>query len=156
MERNRHLDEVTAHAWIDGALAAGEAEQVEAHVRECARCAATVAEARGLIAAASRIVGALDLGSAGVVPAARPRRGHGWSWWAVRVAASLVVVAGGALFIARPRPEAKPSAPAAAKVFAAERAAAPRAMEPLYARPKCDSAADSAARKKCRRDSLPK
>jgi anti-sigma factor RsiW len=160
MERNRHLDEVTAHAWIDGALAAGEAEQVEAHVRGCERCAATVADARGVIAAASRIVGALDLGTVGVVPAARRRSGRGRSWWAVRVAACLVLVAGGTVFLARTRPEARPSAPAAAKreFMQARAAAAPvRAEAPVI---RCgataDSAADSAAVKKCRRDSVPK
>ena len=31
-----HLDEGTAHAWLDGALSAEESARVEAHVAECA------------------------------------------------------------------------------------------------------------------------
>ena len=67
-----HPDEGTIHAWLDGALPAGEAAQLEAHVAGCAECAAAVAEARGLIAASSRILSALDTVPAGVLPAASP------------------------------------------------------------------------------------
>lgn len=63
-----HLDEGTAHAWLDGALDADEAGRVEAHVAACAACAAVVAEARGLIAGASRVLSALDTVPGGVVP----------------------------------------------------------------------------------------
>lgn len=56
----QHLDEGTIHAWLDGALAPNEASAAEAHVQSCESCARAVAEARGLIAASSRILGALD------------------------------------------------------------------------------------------------
>jgi anti-sigma factor RsiW len=56
----QHLDEGTIHAWLDGALAPNEASASEAHVATCEQCARAVAEARGLIAASSRILGALD------------------------------------------------------------------------------------------------
>ena len=70
----RHLDEGTIHAWLDGALVAEEAARVEAHVASCARCADAVAEARGLIAASSRILTALDQ-----VPSIRGSQGSGGS-----------------------------------------------------------------------------
>lgn len=69
-----HIDEGTIHAWIDGALDAERSRSVEAHVRECAQCAEAVAEARGLLAASSRILGALDDVPAGVIPASAPRK----------------------------------------------------------------------------------
>jgi hypothetical protein len=56
----QHLDEGTIHAWLDGQLPLDEAAAVEAHVAECRQCADAVAEARGLIAASSRILTALD------------------------------------------------------------------------------------------------
>ncbi len=56
----QHLDEGTIHAWLDGQLPRDEALEVEAHVAECRECADAVAEARGLIAASSRILTALD------------------------------------------------------------------------------------------------
>ena len=52
----QHLDEGMIHAWLDGQLPQDEAQQVEAHVAECRQCADAVAEARGLIAASSRIL----------------------------------------------------------------------------------------------------
>jgi hypothetical protein len=64
-----HLDEGTVHAWLDDALPPGEAHAVELHVARCAACAALVAEARGLVAGASRILGALDGVPGGVLPA---------------------------------------------------------------------------------------
>ena len=63
-----HPDEGTIHAWLDGALDAASAERVEAHVRGCATCSALTAEARGLIAGASRVVAALDDVPAGTRP----------------------------------------------------------------------------------------
>ena len=64
----QHLDEGTIHAWLDGQLPREEAQQVEAHVAECRQCADAVAEARGLIAASSRILTALDSVPREVVP----------------------------------------------------------------------------------------
>lgn len=63
-----HIEEGTIHAWLDDALASDEAARVEQHVRECAECAAAVAEARGLIAASTRILSALDEVPGGLVP----------------------------------------------------------------------------------------
>lgn len=88
----QHPDEGTIHAWLDGALSAEEAARVDAHVKECAQCQAAVAEARGFIAASSRILTALDDVPRGVVPAApTQRRVQPWVW---RVAATVLVVAG--------------------------------------------------------------
>ena len=67
-----HLDEGTIHAWLDGALDAAQSREIEAHVAGCPACSASVAEARGLIAGASRILAALDDVPAGVIPGAAP------------------------------------------------------------------------------------
>ncbi len=55
-----HPDEGTIHAWLDEALPEVQAARIEAHVAACAACAERVAEARGLIAGASRVIGLLD------------------------------------------------------------------------------------------------
>ena len=55
-----HPDEGTIHAWLDGALDAPTTAGISDHVRTCPVCAERVAEARGLIAGASRIVASLD------------------------------------------------------------------------------------------------
>ncbi|HXT47046.1 MAG TPA: carboxypeptidase regulatory-like domain-containing protein [Gemmatimonadaceae bacterium] len=92
-----HVDEGTLHAWLDGALSAEESRVVEAHVAACEACAAAAAEARGLIAASTRILSALDDVPGDVVPAtldartfasrrARPTR-------SVRAYASIAAVA---------------------------------------------------------------
>src|SRR5689334_11313454 len=73
----RHPDEGTIHAWLDGALDDAEAAQVESHALECAACGALVAEARGLVAGASRVLGALDLVPGGVIPHANEPVGAG-------------------------------------------------------------------------------
>ncbi|HEY2895868.1 MAG TPA: carboxypeptidase-like regulatory domain-containing protein [Gemmatimonadaceae bacterium] len=65
----QHLEEGTIHAWLDGELAPAERAQAEAHVAACAECAGAVAEARGFIAASSRILTALDSVPGGVLPA---------------------------------------------------------------------------------------
>jgi hypothetical protein len=82
----QHLDEGTIHAWLDGALGANEARAAEAHVQTCAACAQSVAEARGFVAASSRILAALDDVPTVQESAREPlhisaaRRRSGW-WW---------------------------------------------------------------------------
>jgi len=76
----QHLDEGTVHAWLDGALPTAEAREVEQHVAECSTCSAMVAEARGLIAGASRIVSSLDVVRGNVIPK-KPAAGGGKSIW---------------------------------------------------------------------------
>ena len=95
----QHLDEGTIHSWLDGALRADEAARLEAHVKECPQCAAAVAEARGFIAASSRILTALDNAPRGVIPVAAPKKRVDPIVW--RVAATLLVVAGGTLVVFR-------------------------------------------------------
>src|SRR6202008_996108 len=97
--RMQHLGEGTIHSWLDGALSADEAARVEAHVKECAQCQAAVAEARGFIAASSRILTALDNAPRGVIPAAaQKKRMNTFAW---RVAATVLVVAAGTLVVVR-------------------------------------------------------
>jgi hypothetical protein len=66
----QHLEEGTIHAWLDGELSPEECARIESHVAACGACAALVAEARGLIAASSRILSALDDVPGGVIPEA--------------------------------------------------------------------------------------
>ena len=66
----KHFDEGMVHAWLDGALNDDEAAEMERHAAACAECRARVAEARGLLAAASRILSALDDVPGGVTPVA--------------------------------------------------------------------------------------
>lgn len=65
----QHLDEGTIHAWLDGALSQSESDDITHHVAECAACAERVAEARGVMAGASRIVSSLDVVRGNVIPA---------------------------------------------------------------------------------------
>jgi hypothetical protein len=95
----QHPDEGTIHSWLDGALSADEAARVEAHVKDCPECAVAVAEARGFIAAASRILTALDNAPRGVIPATAPKKRIDPMVW--RVAATLLVVAGGTFAVLR-------------------------------------------------------
>ena len=73
----QHPEEGIIHAWLDGALSAEEGAALESHVATCAECGERVAEARGLIAASSRIVSTLDLVPGGVIPAA-PKKHNRW------------------------------------------------------------------------------
>jgi hypothetical protein len=95
----QHLSEGTIHSWLDGALNADEAALVDAHVKECPECAAVVAEARGFIAGASRILTALDNAPRGVIPVVAPKKRIDPMVW--RVAATLVVIATGTLVVFR-------------------------------------------------------
>lgn len=113
----QHPDEGTIHAWIDGALDAQSAGELESHVAACADCARVVAEARGLVAASSRILTALDNVPANVVPASgtiakKPQRGmRPWAtpFW-MRTAAAVLIVAGTSALVVTAKlntPEAK-------------------------------------------------
>ena len=105
-----HVDEGTVHTWLDGAFDADAADRVARHVAGCDRCGALVAEARGLVAASSRILGGLDTVPAGVVPAAdvartaarivTPTSRIKWNrTWMLRAAAALFVVVGGSVVL---------------------------------------------------------
>ena len=91
----QHPEEGIIHAWLDGALPANEAAVIESHVASCADCAAAVADARGLIAASSRIVGHLDAVPGKVIPAAPRRRATSWrNPWFAAAAAGLILFVG--------------------------------------------------------------
>lgn len=97
----QHPDEGMIHAWIDGALTVDEAASVESHAGHCDECSAAIAEARGLVAASSRILLALDDVPRGVIPAAGPRPR---SWYArneLRAAAAVLLVASASLVLTR-------------------------------------------------------
>jgi len=110
----QHLDEGTIHSWLDGALSADEAARVEAHVKECPQCAAAVAEARGFIAASSRILTSLDNVPKGVVPAVPRAKARNWAVW--RAAAAVLVVALGSFVVLRERTGTRVQASAARTV----------------------------------------
>jgi hypothetical protein len=102
----QHLDEGTIHSWLDGALSSADAARAEAHVAECPQCAAAVAEARGFIAASSRILTALDNAPRGVIPVAAPVKRMNPLVW--RVAATVLVVAAGTLVVVQNRETTEP------------------------------------------------
>ena len=99
--QHEHPDEGTIHAWLDGALDDATSASLAAHVESCGECAERVAEARGLIAGASRIVAALDdlrtgAGPAwGQAPAAATaaRTGAGSAWRRLRVTPARAAIA---------------------------------------------------------------
>lgn len=107
-DRHEHLDEGRIHAWLDGALSPDESARIESRASTCEECGARVAEARGLVAASSRILASLDAVPGGVIPgttrgsdqlaALRARRqASARRWWQDRrvvIAASLILVAG--------------------------------------------------------------
>jgi len=102
-----HLDEGTIHAWLDGALSAAEASDAQSHVDGCAECAAKVAEARGFIAGASRILTALDDVPAGVTPKRAPSTAPAIrQWraapWVTGIAATLVLAVGIRAYVQEP------------------------------------------------------
>jgi hypothetical protein len=99
-------DEGLIHAWLDGELDADERARIEALIASDPAWSAAAAEARGFVAASSRIVRALDRVPANVVPAPSPRMATGRSrWWMTRAAALLLVVAGAAVVWRRNPPE---------------------------------------------------
>ncbi len=101
----QHLDEGTIHAWIDGELSPEQGGEIAAHVAECPECSAMVAEARGLVAASTRILTALDDVPGGVVPSvpdiapAQIVRRRWYQRTDVRAAAALLLVAGTSLVV---------------------------------------------------------
>ena len=97
----QHPDEGLIHTWLDGELSDDEAASLEAHIAECSECRARVAEARGLVAASSRIVSALDIVPSGVIPAVQSRRRPWYSGTQFRAAAALMIVAGASLLVMR-------------------------------------------------------
>ena len=125
----QHLDEGTIHSWLDGALSADEAARVESHVAECPQCAAAVAEARGFIAASSRILTALDHVPRGVVPAAAPVKWYNRAAW--RAAAAVLVVAVGSLVVVTKDERNKVAAPAASPRPTASKLQAPPTAMPV-------------------------
>jgi anti-sigma factor RsiW len=99
----QHPDEGLIHTWLDGELSDEQAASFETHIAECADCSAKVAEARGLIAASSRIVTALDLVPAGVIPGAAPKRRSWYQNTQLRAAAAVMIVAGASLLVMQNR-----------------------------------------------------
>ena len=99
----QHPDEGLIHTWLDGELSADEAVSLEAHIAECAECSAKVAEARGLAAASSRIVSALDMVPSGVIPASSRRRRTWYQNTQLRAAAAVMVVAGASFLVMQNR-----------------------------------------------------
>jgi hypothetical protein len=107
----QHLDEGTIHAWLDGALAPNEASEAEAHVQSCAQCANAVAEARGLVAASSRILAALDDVPAVQQPYTIPLAPRRRTWWrragvGYAAAATALLAVGTTLVLQRMSPNA--------------------------------------------------
>ena len=90
-----HPDEGTIHAWLDGELNMAEAARLEAHVATCDSCRVRVAEARGLVAGASRVVSLLDDAPAPLIRQATlavPRQGASL-WRTLRVTPSRASIA---------------------------------------------------------------
>jgi hypothetical protein len=134
----QHPDEGMIHAWLDGELSEDQANEISTHLGECPACAASVAEARGLIAASTRILTALDDVPRGVTsrepavlestaPALLPSRDRRWyDRTDVRAAAAVLFVAGASLVLVRTR---APQPAGEMMTMAAERAkAAPKAI----------------------------
>ena len=101
-------DEGLIHAWLDGQLPPDEAARIEELAATDPEWAAAVAEARGLVAASSRILSALDRVPAGVVPKGTASRTTHLPWW-TKIAAAVVVVVGGSVVVMQNAPEGRMS-----------------------------------------------
>lgn len=101
-------DEGLIHAWLDGQLPPDDAAHIEKLAATDPEWAAAVAEARGLVAASSRILSALDRVPAGVVPKGTASRTTRMPWW-TKIAAAVVVVAGGSVMVMQNAPEGRMS-----------------------------------------------
>ena len=122
-------DEGLIHAWLDGQLPPEDAARVEQLAAADPEWGAAVAEARGLIAASSRILSSLDHAPVGVIPERKtPQPAWRMPWW-TKVAAAVVVVAGGSLLVFGradvPEMATAPSAKSAVTVGVASQANAP-------------------------------
>jgi len=132
----QHLDEGTIHAWLDGALPPEQAADVERHARTCSECATLVADARGVIAGAARIVSALDDVPGGVIPARQPHTSTRSLWRTLRLTpfraalAASLMVAVASLLVVRNAPEAKPDTATASAAPAVASPAPTRPAEP--------------------------
>ncbi len=125
-----HPDEGSIHAWLDGEIDADDAIRLEEHVRTCATCTAAVAEARGLVAGASRVLGMLDDAPAPLIrpaPTPAPRASKAWRFRVTparsAIAAMLLVAVG--IFVTREQGAFDSVAPSASKATSAEVATAP-------------------------------
>jgi hypothetical protein len=137
----QHLEEGTIHAWLDDALDAAESARVERHVAECKTCSEAVAEARGMIAGASRIVSSLDGVPGNVIPRSSGKApARGWLWRSLRmtpgraaIAATLLLAVGTMLTVQHaPRDKSVNPVASAAPVAAAAPAIA---QEPATTKP---------------------
>ncbi|MEO8333787.1 MAG: zf-HC2 domain-containing protein [bacterium] len=146
-----HPEEGSIHAWLDDELDAPEAALLDEHVRTCTACAARVAEARGLVAGASRVVGQLDALPARLIhPATTPTLGDNARMWRLMrvtparasIAAMLIVALGIALTRTRVAREST-IAPSAATAPAGEAMTAMAAPKE-ESRPEKDGLLDSA------------
>ncbi|MBA3343294.1 MAG: zf-HC2 domain-containing protein [Gemmatimonadaceae bacterium] len=121
----QHPDEGMIHSWLDGELSPEEASHIEMHIAECAQCAGVVAEARGLVAASSRILIALDDVPGNVIPISAPRKRAWYSRNDMRAAAALLLVASASLLVVRNREGSLPRVEMARAVSEPESAPSP-------------------------------
>jgi hypothetical protein len=141
-------DEGMIHEWLDGQLDDATSARLEALVQRSPEFAARVAEARGFVAASSRILSALDDVPAGVLPnrtapaiapdastpdsgvraitSARPQRPtFTWQRWASAAAVLLVAVTGTMVVQRDPEPASDVVAETATTARVNDSAAAP-------------------------------
>src|SRR3954470_17132651 len=155
-----HVDEGTIHAWLDGELDEAQAARIQAHIGRCGACAAHVAEARGLIAGATRVIGMLDDTPAPMIrPAVTPTAGTDLSAWRLlrvtparaSIAAMLVVAVG----IALTRGQLSREVPTPERV---QNAVAPMAASPMAQSPasKTDTILSSAIRRRLAAEQPPR